>query len=81
MILAMAPGVCLSVLLVVILVAVVLMTAFAKYIAVPCPKCGSKMYTHLEGEWDGEEDWNCHRCNIRYSVKDGKRIPPTVGGI
>jgi len=27
-----------------------------------CPSCGSKWQTELTGEWDGEEDWRCHRC-------------------
>ncbi len=27
-----------------------------------CPSCGSKWRTEKTGEWDGEEDWHCHRC-------------------
>ena len=30
--------------------------------AQPCPACGSQWQTELIGEWDGEEDWRCHRC-------------------
>lgn len=27
-----------------------------------CPCCSSKWGTELWGEWDGVEDWKCHRC-------------------
>lgn len=34
-----------------------------------CPNCDSKWRTELVGEWDGEDDWHCHKCGQFWSTK------------
>lgn len=35
--------------------------------AKPCPACGERYFTSLQGEWVGEE-WKCARCGHYWEV-------------
>ena len=39
---------------------------FARLDAKPCPRCGERWFTELEGDIFGQEDWYCRRCNHRW---------------